>query len=104
MWQHHSEVLAELTLLRCKYVRSQVEDGDYVSAETLELHTRMLEYMNGDPRRPCVQHFCWRPGCCDGQKVESAVSAISDLLTSCFLRLWEPTCLPPTGGTPLAPI
>lgn len=68
-----TSLMAELTLLRCKFVSSQIEDGDYVSEDLQALFIEFRTMLNGDHRVPRLQHCCHSPGCCDGHDRSVAV-------------------------------
>ncbi len=92
-WAHHTKTIAEVTLLRCKYARAQVEDGDYVSEEQAAVYFDFLRLLNGDPRLPYVQHYCHTPGCCEGRSIAVAALDIYDILAACFFMDMG-VCLP----------
>lgn len=92
-WSHHTKVLGELTLLRCRYVRGQVEDGDYVNPALYQLHCDFVRLMNGNPKLKVVQHYCHQEGCCGNRDRATAVSDITDLLSACYF-LSMGVCLP----------
>jgi hypothetical protein len=77
---------ADLTLLRCKYLRAQFEDGDHVPDDALETYTEFVCLLNGDHRVPCIQHYCHLPGCCGGQRRDVAAQRIVPRPTT--LRAW----------------
>ena len=77
-------VLAEATLLRSKYVRAQHEDGDSVSANLQKLFGDLARLLNGDHRKPFIEHYCHEPGCCQGRQRNVAVHDITELLVEAY--------------------
>jgi hypothetical protein len=72
--RQQSRRILEITLLRHRATRARA-DAEFimgkvpVSATELDvLVESLLDILNGDWKKPYIEHFCWRIGCCgDGQ-------------------------------------
>lgn len=70
--------------MRSKFVRAQHEDGDSVSASLQKLFGDFARLLNGDHRKPCIEHYCHEPGCCQGRQRSVAVRDITELLVEAY--------------------
>ena len=70
--------------MRSKYVRAQHEDGDSVRESLQKLFTDFARLLNGDHRKPRIEHYCHEPGCCEGQQRRIAIRDITEVLAEAF--------------------
>lgn len=84
--RHHIETLVNCVFLRFTPRASQRSGGDEHARRQASEFLRLL---NGDLRAPCIQHYCYEPGCCttwDGRRSpDIAAKRISALLKEVFL-------------------
>ncbi|CAK0899533.1 unnamed protein product, partial [Prorocentrum cordatum] len=92
-----SSQILNMTLLRSIYTRGRLlsetmaKNQDYL----LELGNALLEVANGDWRVVGFQHFCYKPGCCGGHRLDvCAERLLSVLRQAVFDRVSEkvPAC------------
>ena len=70
--------------MRSKFVRARREDGDSVREPLQLLFTNFARLLNGDHRKPSIEHYCHEPGCCEGQQRSVAIRDITALLAEAY--------------------
>jgi hypothetical protein len=86
----HTKALAEVCILRVRYVRARTEDGSVVPDDLQQLFDEYLNIFNGDLRRPRIEHFCHDVHCCQdasGQPHDRDVAVkriVNVLMGVCF--------------------
>ena len=73
---HTGPTVLKFTLLRKAYV---MESDD--SEQLGKLAAELCEMLNGDWSVSCLQHYCWRPQCCQGHSRQVAVQRICSIIT-----------------------
>lgn len=89
--------LARSTVMKCKRMRAG-HDEHREAAEGLLQH--YLQLLNGDPRKPFIEHYCHAEGCCNGHSRAVAVDRICGLLDKIISATWPKTCPRPANGGP----
>ena len=70
--------------MRSKFVRARHEDGDMVRDDLHNLFNDLARLLNGDHRKPRIEHYCHLPGCCGGQQRSVAIRDITALLVEAY--------------------
>ena len=70
--------------MRSKFVRARHEDGDMVRDDLQNLFNDFARLLNGDHRKPRIEHYCHLPGCCGGQQRNIAIRDITALLVEAY--------------------
>lgn len=83
-----NRVLVDMTVLRFKTTRARhtsLHDCGH-EQKMSELSDRLLDHLNGKWSLPRVQHHCYRPGCCGGQKLNVCIEVTFALLVAAFFE------------------
>jgi hypothetical protein len=80
--QCHADVMVKLTLLRSRFTRTRLGEDEKVR-EIIARHRRKL---NGDHRRNRLEHYCWEPDCCGGQKREVCEEEMHAILCESYFE------------------
>ena len=90
--------------MRSKYVRARHEDGDLVRESLQKLFSNFARLLNGDHRKPRIEHYCHEPGCRGGQQRSIAIRDITALLVEAYFPSLVSICQHRTSGGPLGRI
>jgi hypothetical protein len=88
----HAFRTMQLTLSRHRFTRAALEreSPSGMTGEFGDLCNELQRMLNGDWRKPYLQHFCIDPHCCGGGNVEVCIAKVSALLHAVLLaRLGE---------------
>jgi len=86
-YAEHADRVAEATFLRVKYTRGRTEEESPFSHDEFDFVDAAKGLLNGALWIWFVQHFCYLPGCCNGQQRRVCKQRILSWLDRGLLRI-----------------